>query len=163
MNIEQRRIRVKKVLLIDGNSLLFRAYYATSYTGNIMHTKDGVFTNAIFAFSNMLDKVMEMVKPDLALVAFDTDKKTFRHKEYQEYKSGRKPAPVELVMQFPLAREMIEKMGIKWYEMEGYEADDIVGTLAKESSKKGYKVDIFSSDRDLLQLVDNNISLNVPK
>ncbi len=154
---------MKKVLLIDGNSLLFRAYYATSYTGNIMHTKDGVFTNAIFAFSNMIDKVRDMVNPDLALVAFDTDKKTFRHKEYKEYKSGRKPAPAELVMQFPLAREMIEKMGMKWYEIEGYEADDIVGTLAKEASKKGYKVDVFSSDRDLLQLVDDNISLNVPK
>ena len=154
---------MKKVLLIDGNSLLFRAYYATSYTGNIMQTKSGVYTNAIFAFSNMLNKVMTLSNPDYALVAFDTDKKTFRHKEYSEYKSGRKPAPSELVMQFPLAREMIEKMGIVWYELEGYEADDIVGTLAKEASKKGYKVDIFSSDRDLLQLVDNNISLNVPK
>lgn len=154
---------MKKVLLIDGNSLLFRAYYATSYTGNIMHTKNGVYTNAIFAFSNMINKVREISNPDYALVAFDTDKKTFRHQEYKEYKSGRKPAPPELIMQFPLAREMIEKMGIKWYELEGYEADDIVGTLAKEASDKGYKVDIFSSDRDLLQLVDNNISLNVPK
>ena len=154
---------MKKVLLIDGNSLLFRAYYATSYTGNIMHTKNGIYTNAIFALSNMLNKVREISNPDYALVAFDTDKKTFRHKEYQEYKSGRKPAPPELIMQFPLAREMIEKMGIKWYELEGYEADDIVGTLAKEASNKGYKVDIFSSDRDLLQLVDENIALNVPK
>lgn len=154
---------MKKVLLIDGNSLLFRAYYATSYTGNIMHTKDGVYTNAIFAFSNMLNKVLDMSNPDYALVAFDTDKKTFRHKEYTEYKSGRKPAPPELIMQFPLAREMIEKMGIKWFELEGYEADDIVGTLARSSSQKGYKVDIFSSDRDLLQLVDNHVSLNIPK
>ena len=154
---------MKKVLLIDGNSLLFRAYYATSYTGNIMHTKSGVYTNAIFALSNMLNKVREISNPDYALVAFDTDKKTFRHKEYTEYKSGRKPAPAELVMQFPLAREMISKMGIKWYELEGYEADDIVGTLAKEASSKGYKVDVFSSDRDLLQLVDDNVSLNVPK
>lgn len=153
---------MKKVLLIDGNSLLFRAYYATSYTGNIMHTKDGIYTNAIFALSNMLNKVMEMTDPDYALVAFDAKGKTFRHKEYVEYKAGRKPAPEELVMQFPLAREMIDKMGIKWYELEGYEADDIVGTLAKEASLKGYKVDIFSSDRDLLQLVDNNVSLNVP-
>ena len=76
----------KKVLLIDGNSLLFRAYYATSYTGNIMHTKDGVYTNAIFAFSNMINKVREISKPDVALVAFDTNKKTFRHQEYKEYK-----------------------------------------------------------------------------
>lgn len=153
---------MKKVLLVDGNSLLFRAYYATSYTGNIMHTKDGVYTNAVFAFSNMINKVMDMVKPDYALVAFDAKGKTFRHQEYQEYKAGRKPAPEELIMQFPIAREMIEKMGIKWYELEGYEADDIVGTLAKEGSKKGYKVDIFSSDRDLLQLVDENITLNIP-
>ena len=154
---------MKKVLLIDGNSLLFRAYYATSYTGNVMKTKSGVYTNAIFAFSNMINKVREISNPDYALVAFDTDKKTFRHKEYSDYKSGRKPAPSELVMQFPLAREMIEKMGIVWYELEGYEADDIIGTLAKEASQKGYKVDIFSSDRDLLQLLDNNVSLNVPK
>ena len=153
---------MKKVLLIDGNSLLFRAYYATSYTGNIMHTKDGVYTNAIFALSNMLNKVMSMTNPDYALVAFDAKGKTFRHNEYQDYKAGRKPAPIELVMQFPLAREMIDKLGIKWFELEGYEADDIVGTLAKQGSKKGYKVDIFSSDRDLLQLVDENICLNVP-
>ena len=153
---------MKKVLLIDGNSLLFRAYYATSYTGNIMHTKDGVYTNAVFALSNMLNKVLNMSNPDLALVAFDARGKTFRHKEYQDYKAGRKPAPEELIMQFPIAREMIEKMGIKWFELEGYEADDIVGTLAKISSKNGYKVDIFSSDRDLLQLVDDNVSLNIP-
>ena len=154
---------MKKVLLIDGNSLLFRAYYATSYTGNIMHTKDGIYTNAIFAFSNMINKVYSLSKPDYALVAFDARGKTFRHQEYQDYKAGRKPAPEELIMQFPLAREMIDKMGIKWFELEGYEADDIVGTLAKQASNKGYKVDVFSSDRDLLQLVDNNISLNVPK
>lgn len=152
---------MKKVLLIDGNSLLFRAYYATAYSGNIMHTKDGVYTNAIFALSNMLNKVYEISNPDYALVAFDAKGKTFRHEEYKEYKEGRKPAPAELVMQFPLAREMIEKMGIKWFELVGYEADDIVGTLAKEASNKGYKVDIFSSDRDLLQLVDENISLNI--
>lgn len=152
---------MKKVLLIDGNSLLFRAYYATAYSGNIMHTKDGVYTNAIFALSNMLNKVYEITTPDYALVAFDAKGKTFRHEEYKEYKEGRKPAPAELVMQFPLAREMIEKMGYKWFEIVGYEADDIVGTLAKEASDKGYKVDIFSSDRDLLQLVNSNISLNI--
>lgn len=152
---------MKKVLLIDGNSLLFRAYYATAYSGNIMHTKDGVYTNAIFALSNMLNKVYEISSPDYALVAFDAKGKTFRHEEYKEYKEGRKPAPAELVMQFPLAREMIEKMGFKWFEIVGYEADDIVGTLAKEASDKGYKVDIFSSDRDLLQLVNENISLNI--
>jgi len=153
---------MKKVLLVDGNSLLFRAYFATSYTGNIMRTKDGVYTNAVFAFSNMINKVIDIVKPDYALVAFDARGKTFRHKEYENYKAGRKPAPEELIMQFPIAREMIEKMGIKWFELEGYEADDIVGTLAKESSKKGYKVDVFSSDRDLLQLVDENVTLNIP-
>ena len=152
---------MKKVLLIDGNSLLFRAYYATAYSGNIMHTKDGVYTNAIFALSNMLNKVYEISKPDYALVAFDAKGKTFRHEEYKEYKEGRKPAPLELISQFPLAREMIEKMGFKWFELVGYEADDIVGTLAKEASEKGYKVDIFSSDRDLLQLVNDNVSLNI--
>ena len=102
---------MKKMLLVDGNSLLFRAYYATAY-GSIMKSKDGTPTNALFALANMLNKVLDNVNPDYALIAFDTDKKTFRHEEYGEYKAGRKPAPEDLVAQFPLAREMVSKMGL---------------------------------------------------
>ncbi len=151
-----------KILLIDGNSLLFRAYYATSY-GNMMQSKNGVYTNAIVVFANMLNKVIESVNPKYALVAFDTDKKTFRHKEFDFYKATRKETPEELVCQFPLAREMATKMGIKVYEKEGYEADDIVATLARHANKKGIKAAIFSSDKDLLQLVNENTTIHLIK
>lgn len=153
---------MKKMLLVDGNSLLFRAYYATAY-GSIMRSKDGTPTNALFALANMLNKVLDNVSPDYALIAFDTDKKTFRHEEYGEYKAGRKPAPEDLVAQFPLAREMVTKMGLKCYELAGYEADDIVATMAKIGEENDCKVEIFSSDRDLFQLISEKITVNVPK
>lgn len=153
---------MKKMLLVDGNSLLFRAYYATAY-GSIMKSKDGTPTNAIFALANMLNKVIDNVRPDYALIAFDTDKKTFRHEEYKDYKAGRKPAPVELVAQFPLAREMVSKMGIKCYELAGYEADDIVATMARIGEENNCKVEIFSSDRDLFQLINEKVTVNIPK
>ncbi len=153
---------MKKMLLVDGNSLLFRAYYATAY-GSIMKSKDGTPTNAIFALANMLNKVIDNVNPDYALIAFDTDKKTFRHEEYKDYKAGRKPAPVELITQFPLAREMVSKMGIKCYELAGYEADDIVATMARIGEENDCKVEVFSSDKDLFQLIDEKITVNIPK
>lgn len=153
---------MKKMLLVDGNSLLFRAYYATAY-GSIMRSKDGTPTNALFALANMLNKVLDNVKPDYALIAFDTDRKTFRHEQYQDYKAGRKPAPEDLVAQFPLAREMVTKMGLKCYELAGYEADDIVATMAKMGEASNCKVEIFSSDRDLFQLISEKITVNVPK
>ncbi len=153
---------MKKMLLVDGNSLLFRAYYATAY-GSIMKSKDGTPTNALFALANMLNKVIDNTKPDYALIAFDTDKKTFRHEQYQDYKAGRKPAPEELVIQFPLAREMVTKMGLKCYELAGYEADDIVATLAKIGEENDCKVEIFSSDKDLFQLISEKTTVNVPK
>ena len=153
---------MKKMLLVDGNSLLFRAYYATAY-GSIMKSKDGTPTNAIFALANMLNKVIDNVNPDYALIAFDTDKKTFRHEEYKDYKAGRKPAPVELIAQFPLAREMVSKMGIKCYELAGYEADDIVATMARIGEENDCKVEVFSSDKDLFQLIDEKITVNIPK
>jgi len=153
---------MKKMLLVDGNSLLFRAYYATAY-GSIMRSKDGTPTNALFALANMLNKVIDNVNPDYALIAFDTDKKTFRHEEYGDYKAGRKPAPEELVTQFPLAREMVTKMGLKCYELAGYEADDIVATMAKIGEENDCKVEVFSSDKDLFQLISEKTTVNVPK
>lgn len=153
---------MKKMVLIDGNSLLFRAYYATAY-GSVMRSKDGTPTNAIYALANMLNKVLDSTSPDYALIAFDTDKKTFRHEEYQDYKAGRKPAPEDLVVQFPLAREMVSKMGIKCYELAGYEADDIVATMARIGEENDCKVEIYSSDRDLFQLISAKTTVNIPK
>lgn len=153
---------MKKLILIDGNSIMFRAYYATAYSGNLMKTSKGEYTNALFAFANMFEKIV----PDNnshVLVAFDTGEPTFRHIDYDEYKAGRKEMPEELREQIPLIYEYINLQGIKTYKKVGYEADDIIGIYAKEAGEKGIKVEIYSSDRDLLQLVDNNITVHLLK
>lgn len=152
-----------KMVLVDGNSLLFRAYYATAYTGNIMMTSKGEATNAVYALSNIITKLVNEVKPDYMLVAFDTDKPTFRHQEYADYKAGRKETPPELISQFPLARELVAKMGVVYYEKAGYEADDIIGTVSKKASEAGMEVLVYSGDRDLLQLIDNNVTVYLTK
>lgn len=141
-----------KIVLIDGNSLLFRAYYATSY-GQILRTKDGTPTNALLAFINMIQKVMDQEKPRYMLVAFDTGKPTFRHSQYSDYKAGRKETPEDLSLQFPLVREFLRHYGIFCFEKEGYEADDIVGSTAKLAERNNLEVHIYSGDRDLLQLI----------
>ncbi|PKK94089.1 MAG: DNA polymerase I [Tenericutes bacterium HGW-Tenericutes-6] len=154
---------MKKIVLIDGNSIMFRAYYATAYPGaKLMQSSSGVFTNALFAFVGMFEKI---ITEDIehALVAFDTKEPTKRHLSYEGYKAGRVKMPEELAQQIPLVNEYIELMGVKLYSKPGYEADDIIGTLAKQASKKGYQVEVFSSDRDLLQLVDENITVNLLK
>ena len=153
-----------KLLVIDGNSLLFRAYYATSYTGNIMRTKDGVPTNALFAFGNMIHRIISSFKNDEhIIVAFDTGKKTFRHSELDTYKANRKPCPEELIIQMPLARELLHALGVFTSEIEGYEGDDIAGTVAKKAAKEGYEVEIYTSDKDFLQLIDENIEIHILK
>lgn len=154
-----------KMIVIDGNSLLFRAYYATSYPGaTIMRSKDGIPTNALFAFSNMVLHIIKEFKNDEhLLVAFDTDKKTFRHQEFDKYKANRKACPEELKIQMPLAREMLKALGVFTYEMEEYEGDDIAGTVAKLASKQNYQVEIYTSDRDFLQLIDQNIEIHILK
>ena len=146
-----------KLLLIDGNSVLFRGFYATCY-GNIMKTSKGVYTNAIYAFANMLNKALKMIEPDYCAVAFDKGKHTFRHDIAPDYKGGRKETPEELVPQFAIAREMIQAYGIPYIELDNIEADDIIGSLAKK-----YKIDtcILSSDRDMLQLIDDTTSVYV--
>ena len=144
----------KKIVVIDGNSLLFRAYYATSYTGEIMRTKEGIPTNAIFAFSSMMNKIINDLKEDEAIfVAFDAGKHNFRHEALETYKANRKPAPQELVQQFPIVREFLHAIGIPQYEIEGYEGDDIAGTVCRLAEQEGYKVCVYTSDRDFLQLV----------
>ena len=156
---------MKKMIVIDGNSLLFRAFYATSFPGApIMQTKDGQPTNAIFAFSNMILKIINDQKEEFNLcVAFDTGKKTFRHSELETYKANRKPVPTELVSQMPLARELLTNMGVFIYEQEGVEGDDIAGTVAKKAKEEGYDVTIYTSDRDFLQLIEDNITIYILK
>ena len=154
---------MKKLILIDGNSILFRAYYATAYPGaTLMQSTKGVYTNALFAFVGMFEKIVtEDVKE--ALVAFDTKEPTKRHLAYEGYKAGRVKMPEELAQQIPLINEYIDLLGIKQYSQAGYEADDIIGTMAKRGQSEGYHVEIFSSDRDLLQLVDEHITVNLLK
>ena len=155
----------KRITIIDGNSLFFRAYYATAYPGvEIMRSKDGTPTNAIFAFSNMINKILNDVKEGEGLfVAFDTGKPSFRKKELESYKANRKPAPEDLVKQFPLSREFLSALSIFQFEEEGFEGDDIAGTVAKLAESDGYEVHVYTSDRDFLQLVDKNIYVHILK
>lgn len=155
---------MKKLIVIDGNSLLFRAYYATSFTGNIMRRKDGFPTNAIFAFSNMINKIISSLKEeDLLFVSFDTGKKTFRHQEMETYKAQRKPIDEDLKIQLPIARDLLKSMGVFYYELEGYEGDDLAGTVAILGSKANLDVQVYTSDKDYLQLINKNITINMIK
>jgi len=156
----------KKIFIIDGNSLLFRAYYATAYGDNpsIMRTKDGIPTNAIFAFCNMLSKILQQFKGGESIfVGFDSDKETFRKQEFADYKANRKPCPPELVKQFPISRELLKSLGIMNFEEHGIEADDICGTVAKIAGAAGYDVTVYTSDKDYLQLIDANIRISLLK
>ena len=152
-----------KITIIDGNSLLFRAYFATAYPGvEIMRTQDGTPTNAIFAFSNMINKILANLKNDEGvMVAFDAGKDTFRKEQLESYKANRKPTPEDLVKQFPIARDFLRALGIFQFEQHGFEGDDIAGTVAKLAEKEGYQVTVYTSDRDFLQLVDSNITVNI--
>ena len=152
-----------KLTIIDGNSLLFRAYYATAYPGvEIMRNQDGIPTNAIFAFSNMMNKIVSSLKEgEGIIVAFDAAKHNFRHDALETYKANRKPAPTDLVEQFPIARDFLKNFGIFQFEEEGFEGDDIAGTVAKLAEKNGYDVTIYTSDRDFLQLVSDKVTVNI--
>ena len=155
-----------RMLIIDGNSLLFRGFYATYAINpnNIMKTTDGFPTNAIFAFSNMIASLLSTLKKDDAIfVAFDSGKHTFRHKEYPEYKANRLKTPEELLKQMPVARDFLDKVGIIHYETDEIEADDIAGIMAKKAAAKGYDVEIYTSDKDYLQLIDEKITIELIK
>ena len=156
---------MSKIIVIDGNSLLFRAFYATYFDpSNIMRTKSGQATNAIFAFSNMITSLLaNLKKGDGIFVAFDAGKHTFRHQEYKEYKANRPPLPEDLISQFPIAREFLDKLNITHYECDNLEADDICGIIADKAQKEGYKVYIYTSDKDYLQLIDENITIELIK
>ncbi len=154
---------MNKIILVDGNNLLFRSYYATAYNGNFMKNSKGFPTNALFGFANMINKIILEEKPTYILVAFDKGK-TFRHEKYKDYKGGRAETPDELKVQFPKAKELLTYMGIKYFEIDNYEADDIIGTFAKYcDDDPNFVGTIISSDKDLLQLISNDIDIKLLK
>ena len=154
---------MKKIVLVDGNNLLFRSYYATLYTGNIMRNKDGFPTNGVYGFVNMINKIVNDEKPEYMMVAFDIGK-TFRHEKYERYKDGRKETPDDLKVQFPIAKKILAAMGIKYLECAGYEADDIIGTVSMWCEKDPeYEALIVSSDKDLLQLISDETMVKLLK
>ncbi len=154
---------MKKVILVDGNNLLFRSYYATAYNGVIMRNSKGFPTNGLYGFISMMNKIIEEEQPSYIMVAFDKGK-TFRHEKYLEYKAGRQETPEELKEQFPVAKEVLDAMGIFHFEIDGYEADDIIGTLAKKvDEEEDFVGTIVSSDKDLLQLISSDIDVKLLK
>lgn len=154
---------MNRILLIDGNSLIFRAYYATSYTGNLMQTTTGLYTNAIYGFVNMMNKVMNEQDYDHIFVAFDKGKKTFRHQAYEAYKGTRKPMPPELAMQIPIIKEYLDILKITRLETDDYEADDLLATMAKKATLENMDALVITGDKDLLQLVSNNVTVALTK
>lgn len=154
---------MKKLIMVDGNNLLFRSYYATAYNGNLMKNSKGFPTNAIYGFVNMINKIINEEKPEYMLVAFDKGK-TFRHEMYDAYKDGRSETPDELKLQFPIAKSLLTHLGIKYYEIDNYEADDIIGTFSMYCDQDSdYIGTIISSDRDLLQLISSDVEIKLLK
>lgn len=149
----------EKIVLIDGHSILNRAFYGLP----ALTSSEGVHTNAVYGFLNILFKILEEEKPQYLTVAFDLHAPTFRHKMYPEYKGTRKPMPEELREQVPLMKEVLRSMGVLIAEQEGYEADDILGTLARRGAERGLDVTIVSGDRDLLQLATDDVLVRIPK
>ncbi|HHU17596.1 MAG TPA: DNA polymerase I [Clostridiales bacterium] len=149
-----------KIIIIDGNSLINRAYYAMQRP---MITKTGLYTQGVYGFLNMLNKIKNEYKPDYLTVAFDSKAPTFRHNEYADYKAGRKKMPPELAMQIPLLKEILEAMKIKILEMDGYEADDIIGTIAKKAEEEGLDAIIITGDKDELQLATERTKVVITK
>jgi DNA polymerase-1 len=149
----------EKIVLVDGHSIINRAFYGVPDLTN----KDGLHTNGIFGFVNILFKILDEEKPDYLTVAFDVKHPTFRHEMFTEYKGTRKGMPQELHEQVPVLKELLMAMGIKIMELPGYEADDLLGTVAKRSEAKGMDVLVVSGDRDLLQIVTDNIRVCIPK
>ena len=154
---------MEKIILVDGNNLLFRSYYATAYSGNLMQNSKGFPTNAIYGFVNMINKIITEEEPKYMIVAFDKGK-TFRHEQYDFYKQGRSETPEELKVQFPIAKDILNAMGIKYYECDNYEADDIIGTFARYcDEEEDFIGTIVSSDKDLLQLISPDIDMKLLK
>lgn len=155
----KRGKRVDKLVLIDGNSIVNRAFYGVPDLTN----KEGLHTNAVYGFLNIMLKVIEEENPTHLMVAFDVKVPTFRHKMFEEYKGTRKPMPIELREQIPVLKEVLSSMGIMMKEQAGIEADDILGTMAKMGESQGIDVSVVSGDRDLLQLATDKIKIRIPK
>lgn len=152
---------MKKIVLIDGNSILNRAFYGIM--GNkMLTTPDGKYTNAVYGFLAILFKVLEDIEPEYLMVTFDLKAPTARHKLYDGYKATRKGMPNELAEQMPILKDILKSMNIKVIEKEGYEADDVLGTMAKRAEKDGFDVTIVSGDRDTFQLTSNRVKVRIP-
>lgn len=149
----------KKLILIDGNSIAYRAFFALP----LLNNDKGIHTNAIYGFTTMLMKILNEEKPSHLLVAFDAGKTTFRHNTFKEYKGTRQKTPPELSEQFPFIRELLDAYGIKRYELENYEADDIIGTLSLQAEKDGFEVKVISGDKDLTQLSSEHTTVCITK
>jgi len=149
----------ERLLILDGHSLMYRAFYALPALTN----SDGIYTNAVYGFTTMLLKMKEEFKPDYIVTTFDRRAPTFRHEEYKEYKAGRKKMPDELRGQFDLVRELLEKMAIDIFELDGFEADDLIGTLSVFAEKQGLEVFIVTGDKDALQLATDNVKVVINK
>ncbi|RAL27110.1 DNA polymerase I [Thermoflavimicrobium daqui] len=150
---------MSKLVLIDGNSIAYRAFFALPLLSN----SSGVYTNAAYGFTTMLLKVIEEEKPSHILVAFDAGKTTFRHKDYKEYKGKREKTPIELSEQLPLIKDILDAFQIRYFEMMDYEADDIIGTLSKQAESQQLDTVIISGDKDMLQLVNNHVHVCIPR
>jgi len=148
----------KLLFLIDGHFYCYRAYYAIRE----LKTSKGFPTNAIFGFFNMLNKIIQRERPDYMAVSFDTKVPTFRHKKFKQYKIHRKPMPEELVIQLPWIKELLKTLNISIYEKDGYEADDVIATLASKFSNQALQIYIGSSDKDILQLVNEDLKVYRP-
>lgn len=154
---------MEKIILVDGNNLLYRSYYATAYNGNFMHNSKNFPTNALYGFVNMMNKIISEEKPAYIVVAFDKGK-TFRHEKYKDYKAGRMETPNELKLQIPYSRKLLDAMGIKYYELDNYEADDILGTFARYCDESSdFNATVISSDHDLLQLISPSVEMKMLK
>ena len=149
----------RKLVLIDGHSILNRAFFGIPDLSN----SEGLHTNAVYGFLNILFRILEEEQPDYLTVAFDVNAPTFRHQMYAEYKGTRKPMAPELREQVPVMKQMLAAMGVAVVEKAGYEADDLLGTIAKRCEAQGLAVSVVSGDRDLLQLASDRIKIRIPK
>jgi DNA polymerase-1 len=152
---KKREINIKKLLLVDGNSYLYRCYYAIKN----LSTSKGIPTNAVFGFARLLLKILKEIKPDYLAFAFDTKGPTFRHKEFKDYKIKREPPPEDLIKQIPIVKNMLDCFNIPTYEIEGYEADDIIAYFTKKGEENNLMVTIISGDKDVFQLINENVKV----
>ncbi|HHX36888.1 MAG TPA: hypothetical protein GX717_02790, partial [Clostridiaceae bacterium] len=152
----------QSILLVDGHSILFRAFYALGNVANFS-SSDGTPTGAVFGFFNICSRYLTELEPSHMCVAFDRHEPTFRHKKYEDYKGTRKPIPEDLLIQVPVVKEILDAMGVQHIELAGYEADDLLGTLAKRYQGLGFEVWLLSGDKDSFQIIDENITVIMPE